>query len=125
PKAATRGPRAAADGERWRQGLDRAAALAMRQQAPGRRAEADASLERLIAAARHEADAGAALRVAEALAFCGAADEAFRWLAQGRAWMQDKPRLQRAERITALRMSPFLAPLRGDARWEPLVAWES
>jgi len=125
PEAARRWTEALAAVERWPQGLDRDAALAMIQHATGRRAEADASLERLIAAARHEADAGAALRVAEALAFCGAADEAFRWLAQGRAWMQDKPRLQRAERITALRMSPFLAPLRGDARWEPLVAWES
>ena len=95
----------------WPEGADRTQCLALVLHGLGRKVEADAQLEELIAA--YGADEP--FRVAEVYAYRGENDEAFRWL-------QATSRLQPLRRPPVTHFSPFLKPLHSDARWSAWVA---
>ncbi|HXH00619.1 MAG TPA: winged helix-turn-helix domain-containing protein [Xanthomonadaceae bacterium] len=108
---------AAALVSQWPEGDARDLVQAMAYPAIGRRAEADAALARLQAGP----GMAAAVRLAEVHAFRGDSNAAFRWLgiAQQRSNAETKqpPEREWRWRIAA---SPFLRPLHGDPRWQPL-----
>lgn len=99
--------------ESWPPGGDRDYAAAMLEHARDRPAEADAALQRLIASAGTREP----LRIAEVYAYRGEVDEAL-------AWLQRVPGHAGCRRtlIRTAFYSPFLARMRGDARWE---AWRT
>lgn len=113
----------------WPGGVDRDFVLALAHGALQQRDDAAAAIARL----RADADAGAAVRLAELHAYRGDPDEAFRWL--GVAY----DRLGPGARFSAewqwlyhLRYSPFLRTLQPDPRWavatqraEQLGVWRS
>jgi TolB-like protein/Tfp pilus assembly protein PilF len=76
----------------------------------GRGDESRKALEQLIA--RHSSSS--AFQVAEGFAYLGETDQAFEWLHHAVE--------QRDEGISSLKLSPLLASLRSDARWQPLLA---
>lgn len=94
----------------WPDGVDRAHVLALAYFGQGRTDQADTELARLISA--HGAEEPAS--VAEVYAWRGETEAAFQWVEA----MNGVP-LQRRN-LTAYQ-SPYLKPLRGDARWAPLL----
>jgi tetratricopeptide (TPR) repeat protein len=105
-------------------GLPRDQGLAFLADAPGRRQESDAAIERLVLAGP-EADR---IALAEALTLRGLTNEAFVALAAARQAAEDAPIPAHAirARVYQLRIemlgSTFLKPLRSDPRWHALVA---
>jgi TolB-like protein/DNA-binding winged helix-turn-helix (wHTH) protein len=105
-------------------GLPRDHGLAFLADAPGRRQQSDAALERLVLAGP-EADR---ISLAEALTLRGLSNEAFVALAAARQAAEDAPIPAPAirSRVYRLRLemlgSTFLEPLRSDPRWHALVA---
>jgi TolB-like protein/DNA-binding winged helix-turn-helix (wHTH) protein/Tfp pilus assembly protein PilF len=100
--------------ERWPEGDDRNQGLALVDHALGRRAEAEAALQRLAAGT----DEDTAVRLAEVYAQWGDIDEAFRWIETARGRSGPNPWYSKQWRSAReLRMSPFLRPLHGDSRW--------
>jgi TolB-like protein len=105
-------------------GLPRDQGLAFLADAPGRRQESDAAIERLVLAGP-EADR---IALAEALTLRGLTNEAFVALAAARQAAEDTPIPAHAirARVYQLRIemlgSTFLKPLRSDPRWHALVA---
>jgi TolB-like protein/Tfp pilus assembly protein PilF/DNA-binding XRE family transcriptional regulator len=83
----------------------RLAGIAMAQDALGQRAESQATLSQLI---ERCADNGA-LQIAEALAYCGNADDAFEWL--------ERAYRQRDSGLPQMQSWPLLRNLHGDPRW--------
>jgi len=82
------------------------------------RAEADAALAALISAAR-ERDP---LRIVEVYAYRGDTDAAFGWLATEADWYRDDESRAPLNLVPwALRMSPFVASLRGSPRWREVA----
>ncbi len=97
--------------------------LALLHEAPGHRAEADAALSRLSARSARVSD----IRLADVYAFRGMRDAAFAALkrAQEAISREGSATLERARAWDfheELRVSPFLNPLRSDARWAALTA---
>ena len=91
------------------EGLPRESSEAMVLGALGRKAEADATLAKLMATG----DAQSAARVASVLAYRGDADGAFEWLEKS---------LQRpGADLRGMGLSPEMAKLRMDPRWLPLL----
>jgi TolB-like protein/DNA-binding winged helix-turn-helix (wHTH) protein/cytochrome c-type biogenesis protein CcmH/NrfG len=102
----------------WPDGPERETGLALVYDGLGRKAESDVALMQLTARAGTET----ARRAAEVYAQRGQIDEAFRWLEKGR----DEARAGTGSLIdfiwlTNVRVSPFLAPLHHDRRWEELM----
>lgn len=81
------------------------------------------SLSRLIALAESSDTSGlTSLSVAEVYAFAGETDRAFDWLARARQPASGHDLLGPSRRSTVeMQLSPFLTPLRGDPRWQPLL----
>jgi TolB-like protein/Tfp pilus assembly protein PilF len=95
----------------WPEGADRTQCLAVIYHGLGRKLDADAQLEKLIATY----GASEPFRVAEVYAYRGEVGDAFRWL-------QATSRLPPERRPELARFSPFLKPLHADTRW---AAWET
>lgn len=51
-------------------------------------------------------------------------DEAYAMLERGREGIRNGTRAKRSQWVHDARLSPFLASLRGDRRWDAVVAWE-
>jgi DNA-binding winged helix-turn-helix (wHTH) protein len=85
-----------------------------------RAAEADASLTALIRTVR-DTDP---LRIVEVYAYRGEPDAALGWLAIGSEWFRCGNHTQASPSLEAwsMRLSPFVASLREDPRWQDLVA---
>jgi tetratricopeptide (TPR) repeat protein len=95
-------------------------ALALLGRADGRKAEADAAVARLVANRRKPVD----VRLAEVYAYRGMREEAFGEL-RGVAEAVEKNHGPMASQLWSwqveMRVSPFLRPLHGDARWRQLM----
>jgi TolB-like protein/DNA-binding winged helix-turn-helix (wHTH) protein/Flp pilus assembly protein TadD len=94
--------------------------LALLAHAQGRRAEADAALDRLLAQSKRTPD----IRLAEVYAFRGKIEDAFRELQNLQdAIDRDEPGMvsQIWSWQVELRVSPFLKPLHADPRWTALL----
>jgi tetratricopeptide (TPR) repeat protein len=83
--------------------------LALVSHAMGRPDESQAALDDLV---RTQASS-AAFQIAGVYAFRGEADRAFEWLERARA--------QHDEGLEHLLTDPFLAGIRGDSRWKPVL----
>jgi DNA-binding winged helix-turn-helix (wHTH) protein len=106
----------------WPDGPARRQIVALGLAAAKRTADADAAIEALVEVA-HDRDP---LRIAEAYAFRGENDLAFRWLEIGSRAVEPAPaRLDVSVRPWMLKYSPFVAPIRADARWQAWAATAS
>lgn len=111
---AGRYPQAIAAAEQWPDGPDRDFVLALAGDALGRHDVAHAAQSRLL----EGNDAADAVRLAELHAYRGNSDEGFRWLNVAfdrlgpNPWLSDQ-----WQWVYLVKLSPFLKPLRADARW--------
>lgn len=95
--------------------------LALMYYAPGRRAEADAALDRLRG---EPVDFSGFIRLAEACAFRGTNDEAFRILQRQRAALENRQPSERyilTNFLNEVDASRLLKPLHDDPRWRSLT----
>jgi tetratricopeptide (TPR) repeat protein len=103
----------------WPDGPARRQVVALVHVASGRTRDADAALHALIEIARQRDP----LRIAEVYAFRGDHDRAFEWLEVGsRTVDKGAARLHARTAPWMMRHSPFVAPLRGDPRWQEWTA---
>lgn len=106
----------------WPDGPTRRQIVALGLAAAKRTADADAAIRALVEVA-HDRDP---LRIAEVYAFRGENDLAFRWLEIGSRAVERAPaRLDVSVRPWMLKYSPFVAPIRTDARWQAWAATAS
>jgi hypothetical protein len=102
----------------WPDGPDRDFVLAMADARLQPADEARAAEARLLAGE----SAAAAVRLAELYARRGDANQAFRWMNLAYDRLGPEPWLtDQWQWLYHLRLSPFLASLKGDARWAPTV----
>lgn len=109
-----------ASAQRLPEGAQRDRVLALLHRAPGREAEADAALARLVARSTREHDTA----LAEAYAFRGMSDAAIASLASAWTALQSRPEVPYDlpwDFQARLRVSSLLRPLHRDPRYQALV----
>lgn len=101
--------------ERWEQGVDKDVVIAMASLASGNSQRAAPAILRLASAGSIEAY----FRLAELEAFCEEVDRSFGWLTKfGKQLTEARNVMQVRWYLRELQLSPFMARLHGDPRWQ-------